>query len=110
MLGLSVIGLGSSLGRLLPVLKLIGIDPEKIAKNYVDTEVKKKLLAGVPAVVSRMTADKMTLADKGDMPEAERLVIRAAMYLLLKEVFRKILPSRSRGANLVADFIRDQHD
>ena len=94
------------LGQIAPILKLVGIDPAKMANKMGREQVKQRLIAAAPAVVARLEKDKMTPAAKGDGPEAERQVIRSAMYLLFKAQF-SFLP---RGANVAADAVRDLYD
>jgi hypothetical protein len=63
--------------------------------------------AAIPLVVARLEKDGLTPAAKASSPEGERQFVRSAMYLLGKEVFKKVLP---KGSNLVADYVRDGHD
>lgn len=97
--------IGGLAGQLGPIAKLIGLD--KIAGKLTRDFVGKRMNAAIPKVVKRLTEDHLTPAEKALSPEGERLFIRAAMYLLAKEVFAGVLP---KGANLAADFLRDQHD
>ena len=94
------------LGKLQPILKVLGIDPAKIANKMGREQVKQRLTAAAPKVVARLEQDGMTPAAKGDGPEAERQVIRSAMYLLFKAQF-SFLP---KGANIAGDALRDLYD
>ena len=96
------------LGQLAPILRVLGIDPAKIANKWGRAQVAPKFEEAIPFVVSRLERDGLTPALKGDSPAAERLVIRAAMYLLAKEVVFGL--GLKKGANLAADFLRDAHD
>lgn len=95
------------LGKALPILKMLGVDPAKIVNQYGRTQVTAMFKAAASKVVSRLETDGLTPTAKGDSPEAERLVIRAAMYLIAKEALKNRLP---KGANLVADHLRDAAD
>ena len=97
------------LKQLLPILRLLGIDPAGMANKLGREQVAKRLEAGVPAVVKRLEKDKLTPAAKATTPEGERVFIRAALYLSLKAAFTEILP-QGRGANYASDFLRDTHD
>lgn len=95
------------LGKLQPILKVLGIDPVKMANSYGRAQLEPLFRQVAPDVVRRMEKDGLTPALKGDSPKAERQVVRSAMYLIAKEVFRYKLP---RGASLAADYLRDAHD
>ena len=100
-------GLTGILKQLAPILKVLGIDPDKIINKFGRAQIEPLFTAVIPVVTARLEKDGLTPAAKGDGPDAERLVIRAAMYLLAKSVFATKLP---KGANVAADFLRDQHD
>ena len=97
--------------KLLPFLKTFGIDPQSFIGKMERAQVEPRFMAGIPTVAARMEKEGNTPAAKAHGGDAERIFIRDAMYLLGKEAFKGILPSKF--AVLVpkaADFLRDQHD
>jgi hypothetical protein len=93
------------LEKILPVLKIIGIDPSTLANKFGREQVKKRVEKAIPAIVERLEKDKLTPAAKAATPEGEALFVSAAMYNIAKAV-ANVLPF---GANVAADYIRDQH-
>ncbi len=96
------------LGMVMPFLKLFGHTSIDLTSGAVQGELKSRLWSTQTLVVSRLEHDGMTPALKGDGEAAERQVIRSAMYLSLKEGLKGL--GVSRGANVLADQIRDMHD
>ena len=101
------VALTGLLGKLAPILKVLGIDPAKMANSFGRHQVEGLFRAQVAGVALRLEEDGLTPAVKGETPEAERQMVRSAMYLLAKGVFATKLP---KGANVAADQLRDLHD
>lgn len=93
------------LSKLLPILEIVGIDPGPLAKKFGRDQSLKRIANNWQAIIKRLEKDKLTPAAKAVNPEGEIIFIRAAMYNIAKAV-TKVLPV---GANLAADFLRDQH-
>lgn len=91
--------------KLLPILKIVGIDPGSIANKFSREQVARRVNRALPAIVARLEKDKITPAAKAATPEGEMLFISASMYNVAKAV-TSVLPF---GANVAADYIRDQH-
>lgn len=96
------------LDQLLPLLKLVGLDPGAIGNKLGREQVGKRLAAGVPKVVARLEQGGLTPTGKGDSPEAERVLIRAALYLLIKAVLKPVIPAGPLA--FVVDGVRDAYD
>jgi hypothetical protein len=84
------------------VLRLFGIDPEQIGKD----KLAGKLTRRQANVVKRLDKDKVTPADFSDSDAEKRFVIRAAIYLLCKEVVISTT-GRKEASNFAADGWRD---
>jgi hypothetical protein len=95
------------LKNLLPLLKTLGIDPQKFLSKWERDTVGPLLEKGVPAVVARLTKDGITPALKAATPAGERLFIRSALYLLLKEAFRQLPMIPAFVLPHLADAFRD---
>lgn len=96
-----------ALKAVLPVLRMLGLDPAKIANKLSRDKIGALLEANVAKTARRLTGDGWTPAVKASEPEAERQLIRAALYLTLKHALGAFVP---KGANVLADVVRDQHD
>lgn len=93
------------LTTILPLLKAVGLNPERQARKFSRGQVEARFVAALPAVLARLEKDGLTPDLKAVDPRAERQFIRSTMYLLLKQSW----PLR-QGASLAGDFLRDQYD
>lgn len=100
-----MIALPLVLQKLLPVLKIVGIDPSLMVNKFSREQVAKRVNNAIPGIVARLEKDKLTPQAKAATPEGELIFVSAAMYNVAKAV-TKVLPV---GANVAADYIRDQH-
>lgn len=105
---MNVAGLPDILQKVLPVLKALGIDPQAFASKWERDQLKARLDPGVPAVVARLDKDGMGKLLTDGRADSQRQYIRAALYLLLKEALKKIVPLQV--APHLADALRDAVD
>ena len=92
------------LTALLPLLRALGINPEKYVNDFARDTVRERMRRAVPDITTDLTKRGLTPARFDEEP-VKRQFIRSAMFQALKAA----LPFRN-GAGHVADFIRDQHD
>lgn len=94
--------------KLLPILKALGIDPEELGE-LTEAKLKAAFAASLRKTTARLKADGMTPALKAVDEAGERIFIRSALYLAIKNALLT-LPMIPFGENVIADYIRDQHD
>lgn len=92
----------SMLKTALPLLKAMGIDPQRYASQLERSFVRGRMEAHVSAIVRDLEQHGLTPAGDG---KVRRQMVRSAMFQLVKHA----LPI-SQGAGHVADIIRDSHE
>lgn len=100
-----MINLPPFLEKILPVLRALGIVPDTLVNKFGREQVARRVNKALPKIVARLEKDKITPAIKAVTPEGEAMFVSAAMYNIAKAV-TSVLPF---GANVAADYIRDQH-
>lgn len=109
------------LKKLSPILKAMGMDPNKIINKFGRDKLAPYWERAKRETVIRLENDGLTPALKAQDPDTERVLIRMAMFFHAKHAAQLLLADipgvrglganvRKRVAGLIGDAARDAHD